>query len=174
MWCMSPLRWSCQSPASHSCSFLNHPNSFCRGMFKLIEQFDADSLLCLLSHFECDSLTVHVLTQLESTILSDYYSEVIIVHTCAFQSTPFGCQVTWMSHKQFSLYKQRLDIFQTDLLFFYLYTSFVWLPKSSQLLYCLSVRFISMELFDILKYSNNISTLVKCKLIIIALFHLFH
>ena len=44
-------------------SFLNHPNSFQGGMFKLNTKFDADSLLYLLSHFECDSHTVHMLTQ---------------------------------------------------------------------------------------------------------------
>ena len=32
-------------------------------MFKLNAKFDADSLLCLLSHFECDGHTVHMLTQ---------------------------------------------------------------------------------------------------------------
>ena len=38
-------------------------DSFCRGMFKLHANFDADSLLYSLSHFECDSHTVHRLTQ---------------------------------------------------------------------------------------------------------------
>ena len=33
---------------SHSCSLLNHPNSFWTGMFKLNTKFDADSLLYLL------------------------------------------------------------------------------------------------------------------------------
>ena len=37
--------WSCQSPAVHSCSLLNHLNSFCRGMFELNTKFDVDSLL---------------------------------------------------------------------------------------------------------------------------------
>ena len=32
--------WSCQSPVAHSCSLLNHPNSFCRGMFKLNAKFE--------------------------------------------------------------------------------------------------------------------------------------
>ena len=32
-------------------------------MFKLNAKFDADSLLYSLSHFECDSHTVHMLTQ---------------------------------------------------------------------------------------------------------------
>ena len=44
-------------------SLLNHPNSFHGGMFKLHVKFDADSLLYLLRHSECDGHTVHVLTQ---------------------------------------------------------------------------------------------------------------
>ena len=55
--------WSFQSPVAHSYSLLNHLNSFHRGMFKLNAKFDADSLLCSLSHFECDGHTVHMLTQ---------------------------------------------------------------------------------------------------------------
>ena len=39
--------WSCQSPVAHSFGLLNHPNSFCRGMFKLNAKFDANSLLYL-------------------------------------------------------------------------------------------------------------------------------
>ena len=50
-------------PITHSCGFLNHPNSFCRGMSKLNTKFDADSLLYALSHFECECHTVHMLTQ---------------------------------------------------------------------------------------------------------------
>ena len=38
-------------------------NSFHEGMFKLNAKFDADSLLYLLTHFECNSHTVHRLTQ---------------------------------------------------------------------------------------------------------------
>ena len=30
---------------AHSCSLVNHPNSFCRRMFKLNAKLDADSLL---------------------------------------------------------------------------------------------------------------------------------
>ena len=55
--------WNCQSPVAHSCGLLNHPSSFCGRMFKLHTKFDADSLLYLLSHFECDDHTVHTLTQ---------------------------------------------------------------------------------------------------------------
>ena len=60
------LWWSCQSPLAHSCSFLNHPNSFHRGIFKLNTIFDADWLLYSLSHFECDGHTLHMLTQWRS------------------------------------------------------------------------------------------------------------
>ena len=56
--------WSCQAPVVHSCSLLNHPNSFRGRMFKLNTKFDADSLLYSLSHFKCDDHTVHILTQL--------------------------------------------------------------------------------------------------------------
>ena len=55
--------WSCQSPVAHICGLLNHPNHFYRGMFKLNAKFDGDLSLYLLSHFECDSHTVHMLTQ---------------------------------------------------------------------------------------------------------------
>ena len=41
---------------------LNYLNIFHGEMFKLKAKFDADSLLYLLSRFECDSHTVHVLT----------------------------------------------------------------------------------------------------------------
>ena len=56
--------WNCPSPVAHSCSLLHHPNSFCRGRFKLNAKFDADSLTSSLSHFECNGHTVHMLTQL--------------------------------------------------------------------------------------------------------------
>ena len=55
--------WSCPSPGAQSCSLLNHPNSSHRGTFKLHGKFDAGSLLYLLSHFECDGHTVHMLSQ---------------------------------------------------------------------------------------------------------------
>ena len=44
-------------------SLLNHPNSFCGGMFKLNAKYDEDSFLYSLSHFECDGHTAHMLTQ---------------------------------------------------------------------------------------------------------------
>ena len=42
---------------------LNHPNSFCGGIFKINAKFDADLLFYSLSHFECDGHTVHMLTE---------------------------------------------------------------------------------------------------------------
>ena len=62
--------------------FLNHPNSFCRRMFKLETKFDADSLLYWLSHFECNGHTVHMLTQwclpppLPSTVKPSLFTHV--------------------------------------------------------------------------------------------------
>ena len=92
-----------QSPVVRSCNLLNYFNSFCGGMFKLDVKSDADLLLYWLSHFECDSHTVHMLTQqcLLPPVTSTT-SEVVIVHTWAFQSTVLGCQVTSVRHKQFS------------------------------------------------------------------------
>ena len=86
-------------------SFLNPLNSVHGGVFKLNAKFDADLLLYLLSHFECHGHTVHMLTQwcLPPPLTSAIKSSVI-VHTCAFQSTLLGCQVTSISHKLFSLY----------------------------------------------------------------------
>ena len=54
---------SCEEAASHQLPIgeLNHPNSFHRGMFKLNAKFDADPLLYLFSHFECNGHTVHML-----------------------------------------------------------------------------------------------------------------
>ena len=95
--------WSCQSPVAHSCSLLNHVDSFHRGMFKLNTQFDADSLLYLLSHFECDSHTVHMLTQWD---LPPHWL-VQWSHHCwhmCIQSIHLGCQVTSMWRKLFLLY----------------------------------------------------------------------
>ena len=63
-------------------SLLNHPNSFHRGKFKLNTKFDADLLLCSLSHLECDGHTVHMLTQghlpppLTSTVKSSLFTHV--------------------------------------------------------------------------------------------------
>ena len=74
--------WICQSPVAHSCSLLNHPKSFRGGMFKLNVKLDAESLLYSLSHFECNSHTVHMLTQqhlpppMISTVKSSLFTHV--------------------------------------------------------------------------------------------------
>ena len=74
--------WSSQSPVAHSRGLLNHLNSFHRGMFKLNTKFDAYLMLYSLSHFECDSHTVHMLTQwrrpppLTSTVKSSLFTHV--------------------------------------------------------------------------------------------------
>ena len=44
-WVGASLWWRCQSPVAHSYVLLNHPNSFCRGMFKLNAKYGADLLL---------------------------------------------------------------------------------------------------------------------------------
>ena len=62
-WAGALLWWSGQSLVAHSCGLLSHPNSFHGGMFKLNAKFDANLLLCSLSHFVCNDYTVHMLTQ---------------------------------------------------------------------------------------------------------------
>ena len=57
-------------------------HNFHRKMFKLNTKFHADSLLYLLSHFECDSHTVHMLSQkclpppLTSTVKLSFFTHV--------------------------------------------------------------------------------------------------
>ena len=65
LWYMSRcvVWWSCQSPVAHCCSLLNHLYSFHGGMLKFNTKFDAGLLLYSLIHFECNSHTVHMLTQ---------------------------------------------------------------------------------------------------------------
>ena len=57
------LWWRCQSPVAHSCRLLNHPDSFCGGMFKLNTKLDADSLLYILNvmatQYTCSLKGVH-------------------------------------------------------------------------------------------------------------------
>ena len=65
------LWWSFQLPVAHSQGLLNHPNSFLRVMFKLNAKFDAHSLLYSLRHFECNSHTVHMLTQWSLLSITD-------------------------------------------------------------------------------------------------------
>ena len=79
-WAGALLWWNCQSPVAHSCSLLNHWNSFRRGMFKLNAKFNADLSLYSLSYFKCDGHTIHMLTQwhlpppLTSTVKSSLFT----------------------------------------------------------------------------------------------------
>ena len=45
--------WSCQSAVAHNWGLLNHPNSFCRGMFKL-------NVKLMQIHYSTCSLTLNV------------------------------------------------------------------------------------------------------------------
>ena len=64
------LWWSCQSPLSHSCGLFSYLTSLCGRMFKLNTKFLVDLLLYLLSHFECDSHTVLMLTHASCLVQS--------------------------------------------------------------------------------------------------------
>ena len=103
VWTGSLLWWSCQSPVAHSCSLLNHLNSFHGGMFTFNAKFDSDSLLYLFSQFEWEGHKVHILIQwcLPPHCLVQWS---VIVHACVFPSTLLGCQITLMYRKSFSLY----------------------------------------------------------------------
>ena len=86
----------CDEAANHqlpSCGLLNHPTSFHGGLLKLNAKSDADSLLYLLSHFEYDSHTVHMLTQW--CLLPSLTSTVKSLFTYV-QSILLGCQVTYI------------------------------------------------------------------------------
>ena len=69
-----------QLPVAHSCGLLNHLNSSSGGLFKLNAKFDAYPVLYLLKHFECNSHTVHMLTQqrLQSTLTSRVKSSLFM------------------------------------------------------------------------------------------------
>ena len=82
MQCVSGRGWSCQSPVAHSCSLLNHPNSFCRATFRLHAKFDADSLLYSLSHFERDGYTY-------TYLLTSVYCPLWLVQWSHHCSSPF-------------------------------------------------------------------------------------
>ena len=87
-WCMSRCIVVMKMQIA-SCPSLhwNHPHSFCRGMFKLNRKLDADVLLYLLSHFECDGHTVHMFTEqclllpLTSTVKLSFSHIHIPVHS---------------------------------------------------------------------------------------------
>ena len=72
----------CDEAANRQLGLLSHLSSFHGGMFKLTVKFDAGLLPYLLSHFECDDHTVHMLTQwhvpppLTSTVMLSLFTHV--------------------------------------------------------------------------------------------------
>ena len=123
-WAGVLLRWSCQSPVAHSYGLLNHLNSFCGEMFKLNAKFDADSLLYLLNHFECDTHTVHMLTQwhvlppLTSTVKSSlfmhvYYSPLSLVVSLNRYSGNYSHIYTGCTFSGRTLYMSSFTIFKS-------------------------------------------------------------
>ena len=85
-WADSLSWWSCQSPVVYDWTS-DSLNSLRGGIFKLNAKFDADPLVYLLSHFECNGHTVHMLTQwhtpppLTSTVKSSLFTHV---HSSSF------------------------------------------------------------------------------------------
>ena len=72
-------------------------SSFHRGMFKPNTKFDADSLLYSFSHFECNSHTVHMLTQwlLLSPLTSTVKSSLLMhVHSSPLS---LATRLYWLS-----------------------------------------------------------------------------
>ena len=102
--------WSCQSPVAHSCGLLNHPNSFCGGMFKLITKFDEDSLL--------SSVILNMMTTQYTCSLHGIYRSHWLAQWSCHHSSPLSLAAS-MSHKPFSLYYQWLDFFQQTSYFGY-------------------------------------------------------
>ena len=82
-WCISRsvlMRWRCHSPVAHSCSLLNHPNSFCGGMFKLNAKFLADALLYSMNlpHPLSSTAKSSLFTHAHSSV----FSLAAILHQC--------------------------------------------------------------------------------------------
>ena len=119
---------SCQSPVAHSCSLLIHTNSFHGGTFKLNTKFYTDSLLNLLSHFECDGHTVHVLTQqhplppLTSTVKSSLFmhahscllSLAARLHPCHTNSSRY---IGWTFSRQMSYIYTHTYVYNTSIIY---------------------------------------------------------
>ena len=104
-----------------SCGFLNHLNSFQRAMFKLNAKFHADSSLYSLSNFECDSHTVHILTQwclpppLTSTRKLSLFMRA--------HSSPLSLDVKLhQSHTNILFILKWMDFFWTDLVYVHIRT----------------------------------------------------
>ena len=113
-----------ESPGWFGDSPINSPRDMMHEWVCCRDEAIAFWIIWIVSAEECSSLTqnlMHIRCSTGSVILNaiatqytcslnviycptDWYGEVVIVHTCAFQSTLLGCQVTSMSRKPFSLY----------------------------------------------------------------------
>ena len=128
--------WSCQSPVAWSFSLLNHPNSFCRGVFELNAEFDADLLLYLLSHFECDGCTVYMLTQqclvppLTSTVrlslfMHTHFSSLSLAARLRWCCTNCSCYInngwTFSGQTSYSVYRSFTYLIKFILKYFWCY-----------------------------------------------------
>ena len=78
-------------------------------IIQIVSEEECSSLMQNMMQIRCSTQSFwmpwpHMLNQwcLPPSLTSN--SDVIIVHTCTFQSTLFGCQVTLMSHKLFLIY----------------------------------------------------------------------
>ena len=114
--------------ANHQLPFcsglLHHPNSFQGGMLKLNTKFDIDLLLYMLSHFECDGHTVHMITQwclpppLTTTMKSSLFphahssqlSLAVSLHQCHTNHSPY-INNGWTFSGQTSYVEDILNIF---------------------------------------------------------------
>ena len=107
-----------------SCPLLRpseHLNSFWGRVFKLNAKFDADSLLYLLSHFECDSHTCSL-----NSIYHPHWPVQWSHHCscmCILVHSPWlPGYIDSRSCKPFSLYSQWLDFSWTDLYMYVIHT----------------------------------------------------
>ena len=90
-WVGKLLWWSCQWPVAHSCSLLNHLNSFHEGMFKLNAKFDADSLLCSRSHLNAKA------TQYPCSLDGIYHPHWLLQWNCHCSRTHIPVHSSWLS-----------------------------------------------------------------------------
>ena len=93
-WASVLLWWSFQLPVAHSCGLLSHPNHFHRGTFKLNAKVDADSLLYLLSHFECDKIWckfIVLLSQVTLNAAATQYTCFLSSIYCPYWISQWSC-----------------------------------------------------------------------------------
>ena len=128
MWCMSGhvVVMKLSITICSYWSLLKYSNSLHRGMFKLNAEFDANSLLYSLSHFECDGHTVHMLTQwcllplLTSTVKSSLFT-----HT---HSSPFflAARLHWCRANH-SRYRNNGLTFSGGIYIYYIYILYIYI-----------------------------------------------